>query len=257
MLFILLTVQANAAPLVQLRLDELLRHLGPDVVEIAVIEPHAKCYQDNHPVTFVGIPLRKVLGHYYADAWKGSDREIHFVARDGYLAVIKADDARENEGYLTFARADGKPFVVDNDLQNERNVPLGPFYLVWDNLKNGALQKKKSYAWPYQVVGIRLESASIYQNLLPADASASVRDGFEAYKKYCLSCHQINGTGGTKNEADMKQLVHGKSRNDLRAWISDPQKVRCSTTMPAIDTGLDKVEQDRIVDRIIDFLEAL
>ena len=40
---------------------------------------------------------------------------------------------------MTFARADDQPFTINNRNQQERDVPLAPFYLVWDNLENPEL----------------------------------------------------------------------------------------------------------------------
>ena len=251
LVFMLLAAQANAAAL-ELRLDHVMRDLGSEVVEITVIEPH--CSGSNCKITYVGIPFRKLIEFYYSDAWKSFQGELHLFARDGYLEIVDADKIRKQDGYLTFARADGEPFIIDNHLQNERNVPLGPFYLVWDNVKHAELQKEGAYGWPYQVKQIQLMQMSVYQDLVPADASPAVRNGFKAYKTYCLSCHHIKGVGGKKVATDMRELVSGKSRDELHALISDPRSVRPETKMPPLNTNLCKDERARIVDQIIDFL---
>lgn len=249
--FMLLAAQANAAAM-ELRLDQVIRDLGSEVVEITVIEPH--CSGSNCKIIYVGIPFRKLIEYYYTDAWKEFKGEVHLLARDGYLEVVDTEKVRKQDGYLTFARADGEPFIVNNNQQNERDVPLGPFYLVWDNVKHAQLLKEGAYGWPYQVTQIQLMQMPVYQNLVSSDASPAIRDGFKAYKTYCLSCHNIQGIGGKKVTADMRALLKGKSKSDLRAWISDPQSVRPETTMPALNTKLSKDERTRVMDQIINFL---
>jgi len=54
----------------------------------------------------------------------------------------------------------------------------------------------------------------------------------------------------------MKQLVAGKSREELLAWINDPGKVR-PTTVPPLNANLDDGERARIIEQIIDYLVAL
>lgn len=235
--------------------EEVRADLGKQAVDITVIEPHARDAEAR--VTYVGIPLRTVLERYFADEWTGFQGDIHFLARDRYLAAIEAERVRSQDAYLTFARADGGPFVIDNRLQNEADVSLGPFYLVWDNIRQPVLRKDSAYGWPYQVVEIRLVPVSAYAALLPENASTDVRQGFAAYKQYCMSCHHIGGIGGRKVEADMKRLVAGKSDEVLWRWIDDPQATKPGTKMPALNVELDRDERTRVIGRIMAFLNTL
>jgi mono/diheme cytochrome c family protein len=255
-LLLLLSVSANAATL-DMSLDQVKKDLGTEAVEITVMEPHMKCGTEYCTVTYVGIPLATLLQFYFPDAWEGFNGFINFYASDGYLASVKADKARKQDAWLTFKRADDKPFIIDNDRQNEKNLPLGPFYLVWDNLRNEELQKEGAYGWPYQVVRIELLPATVYDKLLPADAPPAVQEGFEDWKKYCMSCHRVDGVGGMKCPVDLRQLVKGKPRDELHAWISCPSSRRPDTSMPPLNTHLDKQERDQVIERIIDYLETL
>ena len=245
------------ATALELRPDQVKQDLGHEAVEITVLEPHAKCGEVDCTVTYVGIPLGKLLQHYFPGTWEGFSGKIGFFARDGYFATIDADRVRKQDGYLTFARADGKPFVLDNGQQGEPGRPLGPFYLVWDNLQNEVLQQQGGYSWPYQVVRIALLPASLFDKLLPAGASPAVREGFRACITYCLTCHQIDAIGGTKVTTDLRQLVSGKSRDVLRTWISDPGKLRSGTGMPPLNPDLGKEEREQVIDRLLDYLESL
>lgn len=104
---------------------------------------------------------------------------------------------------------------------------------------------------------IQLVSKSVYADLVPADTPASARAGFAAFKIHCLSCHHLQGVGGRKVDKDMKQLVTGKSRGELRTWIDDPKTIRPGTTMPPFNDKLDDEERERVIDQIVDYLELL
>jgi mono/diheme cytochrome c family protein len=252
---LLLAATVQAAPTVLVP-EQVEKDLAPAVKDITVIEPHEQCGEHECLVSYRGIPLRTVLEHYYPKEWPAFDGEIQLFALDGYLGVVEASKARKKDAYLAFDRADGKPFRIDNYRQNEHDVALGPFYLIWDNRNDPELQKLGAYGWPYQVDQIDLVSEASYSRLIPPGAPASVQAGFAAFRTYCLNCHNLQGIGGRKVETDMKQLVAGKSREQLRAWINDPGKVR-PTTMPPLNTKLDDKERARVIEQIANYLESL
>jgi hypothetical protein len=35
-------------------------------------------------------------------------------------------------------------------------VPLGPFYLIWENIDDQQMRAEGDYAWPYQLAGVDL-----------------------------------------------------------------------------------------------------
>ena len=193
---VLFGARVYAEPL-GLSVTEISRDLAAETVAIKVIELHEADEHKTNTVTYTGIPLETLLQYLYPKTWKTFDGEIYFYALDGYLSIVNAQTAREGEAYMVFARADGQPFTVDVKSQQENDVPLAPFYLVWDNLKDPDLLRSNSYAWPYQVFRMELVSDTLLQqSLLPANATPEVQAGFEAYKKNCLNCHTINGFGG-------------------------------------------------------------
>jgi mono/diheme cytochrome c family protein len=253
-LLLLTCVQADPRLLspVQIKKD-----LGASIRDITVIEPHEQCMERECLVGYRGIPLRTLLEYYYPKEWAGFDGDILLSTLDGYLGIVEASKARNMDAYLVFGRADGKPFRVDSYRQNQSDVPLCPFYLVWDNQNDAELLQEGGYGWPYQVYQIELVSGAIYSRLIPPGASASAQKGFVAFKTYCLNCHNIQGIGGRKVQADMKQLVTGKTRNELQSWIDNPGKIRYGTTMPPFNDKLQGEERSQLIDQIVDYLEML
>lgn len=254
LLIILLAFGAKTMA-IELSLARVQADLGAQAVDITVIEKHLN---DPHArVTYRGIPLRAVLEKYFPDQWPKFSGDIRFVARDGYKSRIAAERARSRDAYIAFARADGKPFLLDNVLQNETNVHLDPFYLVWDNIKHKDLLNELPSSWPYQVIEIQLISVSADKPPLPVNASAAVLKGYEAYITHCLTCHQINGVGGRKDERDMQELVAGKSREDLARWIDNPQGENPATSMPPLEPLHDSNTRTQVINQIIDYLGTL
>ena len=255
-LFLLLAAPVQAAPM-ELESEQVKKDLGFAIKEITVMEPHEKCGEPEYYIAYIGISLRTLLEYYYPKEWTDFDGEIQLLARDGYMGAVEASKARKKDAYLTFARADGKPFRIDNRQQNECDLPVGPFYLVWDNRRDPELQKLGSTGWPYQVDRIQLVSKSVYAELIPPGAPASAQAGFAAFKTNCLNCHNLRDVGGRKVDTDMKQLVTGKTRDELRSWISDPKTIRPTTTMPPFNDKLDDEERAQVIDQIVDYLELI
>ena len=240
-----------------LSVKQIRKDLAAEIVDIKVIELHESTVDKETTVTYVGIPLESLLQYLYPKHWKGFDGEVHFHALDGYLTVLDAQQAQEGNAYMTFARADGKPFKIDNNHQQETDVSLQPFYLVWDNLNDPALKKSNSYAWPYQVYRVALVSDAMLLKLQPVDASPSIAAGFDAYKNNCFSCHNINGFGGRKFGLDLRQTVKGRSRKELRDWIDNPAAINKFTAMPPLDPGIKGEHRERVINNIIDYLQAI
>lgn len=244
-----------AEPL-SLSVTEISKDLAAEIVDIKVIELHESGVEKTNTVTYTGVPLVTLLKYLYPKAWKDFDGEIYFYALDGYLSIVDAQKAREGGAYMVFARADGQPFAVDVKSQQESDVSLAPFYLVWDNLKNPNLLGSNSYAWPYQVFRMELVSGAMLQSLLPADATPAVKAGFEAFNNNCLSCHNINGLGGRKFGMDIRQSIKGRSRSELFDWIDNPLGINKFTAMPPLDPGLKGEDRTRVINQLIDYIQA-
>ncbi len=254
--FMLFGPQVFAEPL-SLSVTKISLDLAAETVDIKVVELHESDEKKSNTVTYRGIPLNVLLQYLYPQQWNTFEGEIYLYALDGYFSIVDAEKARQGDAYMTFARADGQPFTIDNSNQQERGVPLAPFYLVWDNLKKPELLTSNAYAWPYQVFSIELVSDSMLKSLLPQGASAEVEAGFDGYKNNCLSCHKIDGFGGNKFGMDIRQSIKGRSREELYEWIDRPSTINKFTTMPPLDPGVTGETRKQLINRIIDYLQAI
>ena len=253
--FMLFGPQVFADPL-SLSVTEISKDLATETVAIKVIELYESGKEKTNAVTYTGIPLDVLLQYLYPKQWKSFEGEIYLYALDGYLSIVDAEKARQGDAYMTFARADGQPFTIDNRNQQETDVPLAPFYLVWDNLEHPELQSSNAYAWPYQVFSIELVSDAMLKSLLQG-ASAAVEAGFDGYKNNCLSCHKIDGFGGNKFGMDIRQSIKGRSREELYEWIDTPLAINKFTTMPPLNPGVTGENREQLINRIIDYLQAI
>ena len=111
---------------------------------------------DRSPVlAFRGFAATEVLDALLGEAWRRDAAGLEFIAADGYRSLVPVRQFTSYRAWLVYQRADGAPFVIDNRFQDQRGVPLGPWYLVWDNIGSPALTALGDHYWPYQVVEVR------------------------------------------------------------------------------------------------------
>lgn len=245
-----LRFSVRGKPVAQLSMAELKQKLP--VTEITVWEPH-----EDKSVTYEGFAIGKLFAAVYGDTWKEID-EVLFTCVDGYQPVLPMDRFTRHAGYLVYRRQDQAVFNVQNRFQNEKDVPLGPYYLVWDNLKSDELRADGANGWPYQVVGIDLVNfVDRFPRLSPPeDASAQVKKGFVAFRENCMACHTVNGEGGDK----APELNYPVSVTEyvpeawLRKWIMDPRTIRYNATMPAFASH---PKPDVLIDDVLAYLKAM
>jgi hypothetical protein len=208
--------------------------------------------------TYKGIPMVPLLDVIYGKTWRDSE-ELLFTCLDGYQPEVPVEKFVQYPSYLTFEKEGPKEFKLSNKQQNAEVVDLAPFYLVWDNLKFPALKKTKGRGWPYQVTGIDIINfAERFPNLAPpSNASAKVKRGFLKFREKCVSCHTMNGEGGTK-AVELNYPVNVTEyfkEKLLRKWITEPTSIRFNSTMPAI--GGEGKERETIIDEILSYLHAM
>lgn len=233
------------------RLDEFDTIAPVHILEI--FEAHEKRTR-----AYKAYPARAVFDRIFGKRWRAAE-EIVFVSKDGYQPSIPVEKFLTFDAYLAFASADGSPFMLDNLLQNEEMVDLGPLYLVWDNLQSPALRQEGASDMPYQLIAIELTTfATRFPRLVPpAGASPAAKRGFLHFRKHCLACHTINGEGGGKApELNYPVSVTEYIRPEyLRRWLDEPASIRYNTTMPAL--AAETPQREQVIAEIITYLETM
>lgn len=231
--------------------------LGEAPKPIEVFEPHLmQGSGDAARVRYLGWPIERVLGHLLGNDWASKNPEIEFRALDGYVSRVPVARFRQYRAYLVHARADGAPFKVDVIAQNEKNVPLGPHYLIWDNTTDAALKAEGATWWPYQVASIS-SVADTLAALLPGDLASRFTEEATLSAKYCLSCHKLNGYGGDKHPIDLAERVRDMKAQEFERWVLDPNAVRPGTTMPALRPDQSPAERLELARRLYLYLRAM
>ncbi|MFI5347928.1 MAG: c-type cytochrome [Elusimicrobiota bacterium] len=247
-LALLLTVAAgpsNAPPLVfkshgkvvrAISVDELTRLVPPR--EIAIWEPHEK-----KEGKFMAFPAAELFAKIYGADWKKSEEAL-FTCTDGFQPSIPLAEFGAHQGFLAFARVGDPEFSVLSPDTHER-VPMGPLYLIWENIKDATIRGQGTVpGWPYQVSTIDLiQFADRFPNTAPPPGStAAARRGFLQFRKRCFACHTVNGEGGVKGvELNYRANPTEYWREEwLKKWITEPASVRYNTEMHPFDkTGPD------------------
>jgi len=237
---------------------ELQRALAGPPQDISVVEPHLSVAGAQVRRSYRGYPAERVLRLLLGPDWdQQAQREIEFKALDGFIARVPVQRFLRHRAYLVFARSDGQAFSVDNLAQQQKDVALGPYYLVWDNIGRPALLAEGGAVWPYQVAEISLREIDPAA-LLPAGTD-SLRWAPQAAlaQKYCLSCHQINGFGGAKMPLNLAVRAKLMDSRTWQGWLLQPQALKPGTAMPALPDSLPAAERLAIARQLHDYLKAL
>ena len=236
--------------------DALHAQMGTAAETVTVYEPHLSVGDAHVAVDYVGYPAVDVLAYLFGADWSSQAETVEFRALDGYVSRIDAARFLAEGASIVFARGDGAPFTVDNLAQNETGVPLGPYYLVWHNIGNPALLEEGARNWPYQVAEVNLVTLSDAA-LLPEGLDARFHEGAALAKTHCLSCHNINGYGGQKFEANLVEVAKVYDESEFVRLVLAPLSVLEETTMPPLSERLAQPERERIAKALFDYLKAL
>jgi len=222
------------------------------VTQIVVWEPH-----EDKNVAYEGFEIGKLFTAVYGDQWQQTD-EVLFTCIDGYQPVLPMDRFNQHVGYLVYRRLDQAEFKIQNRFQSESDVPLGPFYLVWNNLHSKELRAEGANGWPYQVVGIDLVNfADRFPKMSPPEnASERAKKGFIAFRENCMACHTVNGEGGNKAPELNYPMSVTEYLSDawFRRWLMDPRSVRYNATMPAFASH---PNPDALVEDVVAYLKTM
>lgn len=221
--------------------------------DITLWEPHEK-----KEVSFKAFAADELMRKIYGDDWR-REEEALFTCTDGFQPSLPVSEFKDHQGYLAFARNDDPEFSVLSPDEHKK-VPMGPLYLVWENIKDASIRRQGTIpGWPYQVATIDLiRFADRFPRMSPPPGSpASARHGFLVFRRYCVSCHTVNGDGGGKGV----ELNYPASPTEywketwLKKWITDPRSIRYDAQMHAFDRSSPAWEKDR--DDVIAYLKAM
>jgi hypothetical protein len=157
---------------------------------ISVFDPH-----ENKIMNYNGFSFKEILKLVYGDEWQKND-EILFECMDGYDSAIPTTEFLSKNSFLVYAISNVENFVITNRLQDNKQIYLSPFYLIWD-LENSP--NINTHYWPYQVETIDLINfKERFPNMIPSEkSSTNIQEGFVLFRQNCMTCHSINGEGGT------------------------------------------------------------
>jgi mono/diheme cytochrome c family protein len=236
--------------------EVLAERIGDPPSAVTVYEPHLVTTADSARRTYLGWRFSDVALILFGSNWRSQGDTVEFRALDGYVSRVAVSDFLAHSAWLTIGLRDGGEFTIDNLLQNETGIPLGPYYLVWENIEDRAIFARGASIWPYQVDEILTVTLSTTA-LLPEGLDPTVAGGAEIARAHCLNCHMLNGFGGDKVEGDLAALTTAFDADDFRAWVLYPSLRNPDTTMPAIAPSLPEDEREALADDLWAYLVAM
>jgi len=243
-----LTFKNRGVVVKSVSLEELKKQFS--IEEIGVFEPH-----EGKRTTYRGFSFLSLLQSIYGESWKKAE-EVLFSCIDGYEPSIPLSKFREKPSSLAFERK-GQEFFILDQLQQNKQVALGPFYLVWNST-----EPEGSEDWPYQVISVDLIEFKdrFPKTSPPSKAGVRARRGFLAFRKHCMACHTINGEGGSKSSVELNypiSVTEYMKEEFLFKWIEDPASVRFNSTMlPVMKLNVQK-NREPIIRDIIAYLKVM
>jgi hypothetical protein len=236
--------------------EELKKRLAKAPVTVTVVEPHLSTKDKPVRVQYLGYPAQQVLDALLGSAWKAKGMDVEFRALDGYVSRIPAERFTRYQAYFVFERKGQSQFQIDNILQNEKRVALGPYYLVWNNIRAPELIAEGGSYWPYQISQV-LVSASRLNALLPGGLRERFAEHAALAQKLCLSCHQVNGHGGDKWPINLAVSVKAMDEASFLRWVLEPGKAKPGTSMPGLPEAMPQAQRQATAKKLYDYLKAV
>jgi cytochrome c2 len=180
------------------------------------------------------VPLETVLRRLpgYA-ALAPEATQVVFECGDGYKPSMPLTKVLSRRAYVALRDADAPvgtdwlPLVKDGQVKE-----IAPFYVVYTDVP----AEDETFKWPYNLVRISLVPlAGEARALYPAHDETRVK-GYALFKTNCLTCHALNGIGGTMGpelNAPMSVTEYWRPEH-LRAFIRNPAQYRAGVKMPRL-----------------------
>lgn len=179
-------------------------------------------YHNNKKTKYIGISLNDVMKD--AGINPSSVEEVVFNCLNGFKPFLNYQLFKNREAYLTYKTATGSPFTRFSQ-KTKKIIELSPYYLVW-KLDDLHFSQREKYSSIYKIQAIDFKT-NLFK--LPFDNN-HIMDGFNTYKRYCISCHKLNDVGGTISS----DLMQSKYLNDMSGFINyviNPSKINPSSEM--------------------------
>lgn len=179
-------------------------------------------YLNNKSTTYVGIEIADIIKDINLD--ENNIEEVVFNCLNGYRPFLNYQLFKNRSAFLTYKTAGAKPFTRFSQ-KTKKIISLAPYYLVWklDDLHRNHRQK---YSSIYKIQAIDFKTKLFN---LPFRDNKNL-DGFTTYKRYCISCHQINNTGGSIS-SDLLESKFLKNEIEFIRYVSSPQSINKDSEM--------------------------
>jgi cytochrome c2 len=212
---------------------------------------------DSKYKTYQGILLTALLDQVFGNDWKQFDA-IKFIAEDGYNLVIPTTVVRAHTGMIATGERGIEGFSRLKR-ENADSINPGPFFLVWENIKDTIAKQEHWLGWPWQLSAIELTSfAKEYPHSAPPDNSNNqVKQGFLDFQQHCMKCHSINGDGGSVGlELNYPVNVTEYWQEQwLTKFIANPQSIRANSKMIAFYRDVEN--REALIASIMEYLKAM
>jgi mono/diheme cytochrome c family protein len=201
------------------------------IATVTVEDPYYRA-----PHRFVACPLERVfelgLG---APPAAFADQDFLLVALDGYTRTAPGSQLAEGGAFLALDDAERVARGESGfDPIDRRQVDAGPFYLIWSGPGRSDAHR---YPWPYELARIEVvRFEERFPHTVPEGAAegSPARRGFAIFRRECVSCHAVNGEGGSVGpELNVpKSITEYRDPAWIKAYVRDPSAIRY-TSMPS------------------------
>ncbi|TRX16245.1 c-type cytochrome [Flavobacterium franklandianum] len=171
--------------------------------------------------------------------------KIVFECKDGYKPEMPLELFLNAKPYLAFQDLDApKGTKWEAIIKDGNEMNAAPFYIVYTSVS----EKDTRYKWPYNLVKIHLEPLNKSTLELYPLKNRKLETGYTLFKNQCLTCHSINGIGGTMGpELNYpRSVTEYWKENELVDYIVNPASFRNKVKMPTL--GITKQQSQEIVD---------
>jgi len=185
--------------------------------------------------TYAAVPLevvlRKIPGY---DRANPASTQVIFECEDGYNPSMPLAKVLSRKAYLAIRDLDapaGQDWITVEKAGQTKTA--APFYVVYTDVP----PRDETFKWPYNLARIRLQPAGDELALL--HPTGTPERGYALFRTHCLTCHALNGAGGTMGpELNVPKNITEYWRDaDLRAFVRNPASYRHGVKMPPVTTA--------------------